>query len=208
MKQIRLPGELFTLNDAIYMNDSIIIGLPECCRSKYMYVKFNQKSKKIDFFGDYPDFCNDFRLDQYRGYLWRHTVSNSKGTKFASFFEDFKMFRIYDISGVLEKEIKMEIPKIVFGSSKVPTKFFYRVVKSTDQYIFALNLNNYSAKLTESFPFLEIWDWKGNPIAKFEMSNQVFSFDVTKDNKKLYCIDMITTDKLFVYDIETALNIK
>ena len=209
IEQIKLPGELYILNDAIQVNDSIIYGLPEAWKSDKMFVKYNINSYEIDYFGEYPEFCSKMEKDYVWGLLWRHSVCKPDGTRFASFFDNFKMFRIYNNSEKLEKEVVMDIPDVVHMCNRKEgerTKIFYRVVKSTNEYIFAMCINETSDKTLEINPTIEIWDWDGNPIAKLKMDNPIFSFDVTPSNKALYCIDRIITDKIFVYNLESILK--
>ena len=130
------------------------------------------------------------------------------GTKFASFFDKFKMFRIYNNSGVLEKEVIMMINEDIFDPKRKrgTSMIYYRVVKVSNKYIYAMCMNEYSDKLLETNPSIEIWDWDGNPVAKLNMNNPIFTFDVTMDDKKLYCIDRVEIDKIFVYNLETVLK--
>ncbi len=93
-------------------------------------------------------------------------------------------------------------PKRKRGTSMI----YYRVVKVSNKYIYAMCMNEHSDKLLETNPSIEIWDWDGNPVVKLNMNNPIFTFDVTKDDKKLYCIDRVEIDKIFVYNLEAALK--
>ncbi|MCG6186037.1 BF3164 family lipoprotein [Maribellus maritimus] len=203
IEQIKLPGELFMLNDAVLLNDSTIIGLHEYWRSDSMYVSYNLESKKIEYFGQYPDFSKRLEEDAVWGAFWRHSVIKPDGTKIASFFENFKMFRIYDNCGTLEKEVVMNIPeKVFFKKPKESIATFYQLVKSTNKYIYAMCINGYPEKYLELIPEIEVWDWEGKPVAKFKLTNPVFSFDVTDDNNTIYCIDRVEIDKIYMYNLD------
>jgi len=200
IKQIRLPGELYILNDPVQINDSIIYGMPYVGKSDKLFVKYNIQSSEVDYFGKYPSFCPKESKDNYWAMLWRHSVIKLDGTKFTSFFARMKMFLIYNNSEVLEKEVLINIPKNIFDP-KGNVMTFYKEVKATNEYIYALCLNEPENKTS-----LEIWDWQGNPVAKLNMDNQIFSFDVTNDNTKLYCIDQMIIDKIFIYELNSILK--
>ena len=204
IEQIRLPGELYILNDPVQINDSIIYGMPYVAKSEKLFVKYNIQSSEVDYFGTYPSFCPKESKDNYWAMLWRHSVIKPDGTKFASFFARMKMFLIYNNSEVLEKEVLINIPENIFDPKRRRGNImtFYKEVKATNEYIYALCLNEPESKTS-----LEIWDWQGNPVAKLNLDNQIFSFDITNDNKRLYCIDQIIIDKIFVYEIDSILKL-
>ena len=200
IKQIKLPGELYILNDPIQVNDSIIYGLPYVGKSDKLYVKYNIQSSEVDYFGDYPSVYPDKYKKHFWSIFWRHSVVKPDGSKFATFFDGVKMFRIYDNFGNLEKEVVMEIQDMFSGQQlKKHTINYYRVVKATDQYLYALCFNERRDNLLDHKPTMEIWDWKGNPVAALTLDKSILSFDVTRDNKTLYCMDMQAVDKIFIY---------
>lgn len=204
VKQIKLPGELYILNDAVQINDSIICGMPYVGKTEKLYVKYNIHNSKLNYFGEYPAFFPKGNKDNYWGLIWRHSIVKPDGTKYASFFARFKLFRIYNNSGLLIKEKTMEVLENILDPKR---KFvtYYDVIKATNQYIYALCLNG-QLNETDNYPTLEVWDWDGNPVAKLKLQNFVFSFDITKDNKKIYCMDREIEDKIFVYDLENVLK--
>lgn len=208
VNQLKLPGELIILNDPIQLNDSLIYGLPYVGKSEKLFVKYNIKSSEVSYFGEYPSFYPKKNREQYWGLLWRHSIVKPDKTKFAIFFDHFKMFRLYNSSETLEKEVIMEIPDNLFNPKRKSGNLmiYYSVVKATDEYIYALCMNEHLDELVNSNPTIEIWDWNGNPIAKLYMKNSIFSFDVTNDNKKLYCIDRQITDKIFIYNLNFKLD--
>jgi hypothetical protein len=204
VKQVKLPGELYILNDAVQINDSIIYGMPYVGKTEKLYVRYNLNSSKLDYFGEYPAFFPKGNKDNYWGLIWRYSIVKPDGTKYASFFARFKLFRIYNNSGLLIKEKTMEVPKNIL-SPKHKSTTYYDVTKATNEYIYALCLNG-QLNETDDYPTLEVWDWDGNPVAKLKLQSFVYSFDITQDNKKIYCMDREIDDKIFVYDLENVLK--
>jgi len=206
-KQVKLPGELYILNDPIQINDSIIYGLPYAGKSDRPYVKYNTQSNEVEYFGDYPSVYPDKYKEHFWSIFWRHSVAKPDGSKFATFFDGVKMFRIYDNSENLENEVVMEIQDMFDGHMITKNTInYYRVLKATDQYLYALCLNERSNNLLDHKPTLEIWNWMGDPVAALTLDKAIFSFDVTSDNKILYCIDRQTVDKIFVYKLDDVLR--
>jgi len=213
-KHIEVPEELYTLNDAHIVNDKIIWGMPYPkvekgkVQAKYMYTSYNITSNQVEYFGLYPDiYKNKSEADLWAAF-YRHSVIKPDGTRIASFFDSIKMLRIYNQSKELIKELIMDTQDYFSTSYRQEhgIKKYYKVVKSTEHYIFALCYNAPKSRFFEIMPTIEVWNWDGEPIANFKMSNPILTFDVTSDNKKIYCIDYIDTNKFYVYDIESILN--
>lgn len=206
-KRIKLPGELFLINDLIQLNDSIIVGYPYPDKSDKPYVKYNFKSNKIEYFGEFPTIFPKSKKEHFWPIFWRHSVAKPDGKKFASFFDNFKMFHIYNQNGNLVNETIMEIQDIFIGKERKSNLItYYHTVKATNEFIYALCLNEQSDNLLNYKPTLEIWNWEGNPVAAYTLDRDVFSFDVTDDNKYIYCMDRQTNDNIFVYSLNVTKN--
>jgi len=213
-KHIEVPRELYTLNDAHIVSDKVIWGMPypkvekEKVQSKYMYTSYNTISNQVEYFGVYPDIYKNRSEVELWTAFYRHSIVKPDGKRIASFFDSIKMLRIYNQSKKLIKELIMETQDYFSNSYRQEhgIKHYYKVVKSTEQYIFALCYNAPKSMFFEIMPTIEVWNWDGEPIANFKMSNSILTFDVTSDNKKIYCVDYIDTNKFYVYDIESILN--
>ena len=208
-KQVRLPGELYSLNDAFLINDSVIIGMPYMGNADYMYVRLNYKTLHTEYFGEYPDIFVNKSTDELWAAFWRHSCVNLDGTRLVSFFDSQKMLRIYSQSGTLVKERVMETQEEYFSERyrrKYGLTHYYKAVKSTDKYIYALCYGTQKKNFLKTNPVIEVWDWDGEPIARFQMANSILTFDVTLDNKRIYCVDNQATNKFFVYNIESFLK--
>ena len=203
IKVIKMPGELYVLNDPIQLNDNVIIGLPEMWKTNKMYVRYNIQAEKITYFGEYPAVFPERYRHLYWGAYWRHSVSKPDGTKFASFFDEVKMFRIYNDLGNIEVEKVMKIFNLFKGNnfSKKPKKYYYKTVRADNRYIYALCLDAYRNKLLDSYPSIEIWDWNGNPIASIKLDHHIKSFDITPDGKGIYAMDREISNEIFYYDL-------
>ncbi len=203
IRTIKLPGELFMLNDIIMLNDCTIVGFPYVDKSNKPYVRYNFKTNEIEYFGKYPAIYSKSKKEHFWPIFWRHSVTKPDGKKFASFFDAVKMFRIYDEFGNLENETIIEIQDLFQGQARKSNIItYYHTVKATNQFIYALCLDVRTNKLLDYRPTLEIWDWNGNPVAAYTLDRDIFTFDITDDNKYIYCMDRQTIDKIFVYYLD------
>ena len=208
IKNLKVPGELYILNDAIQLNDSIIIGLPEGWKTDKLNVMYNIHTGKINYFGSYPTIFPERYKNLYWGAFWRHSVAKPDGTKFASYFNGVKMFRIYNASGRVEVEKIMKVFKLFEGKSfsQDPKKVYYNVVRAGDKYIYALDLDEYREKLLESYPAIEIWDWQGNPVARLTLDHHIQSFDISPDGNGIYAFDREITNEILYYDLHNIVK--
>lgn len=215
-KQIKMPGELTPLNDPLLLNDSIIIGsninfsrvdgYKE--KSKYKHVKFNNNSKDLSYFGPYPKEYSNERKELFPSIYSSNSIVKPDKTKFATFFIQVKMFRIYSSDGTIEKEIFLKKQKDFFEGQWIRKNAikYYTCVRATNEYLYALCQNEHSHDLSKSKPTLEIWDWKGNPIAFLKLDQSICSFDVTDDNSKVYATSFNDMDKIFSYKIKNYIK--
>ncbi|MDT8402759.1 MAG: BF3164 family lipoprotein [Bacteroidales bacterium] len=208
-RQIRTPGELYMLNDAHIINDSVIIGMPYMGNAENMYVIYNTHRVNINYFGEYPDIFGNKSSNELWAAFWRHSTVKPDGTAIASFFDSQKLLRIYSSAGKLLKEVMMK-PQRDYFSDKYRNRegltHYYKVVNSTDKYLYALCYNAKLKNFLETHPVIEVWDWNGKPVARFRMGNSVLTFEVTPDDDKIFCIDNQTSNKIYVYNIGDILR--
>ncbi len=208
LNTLKIPLSLSPLNDAILLTDSVICGQPYGGQRDESYVRFNVLSNEVDYFGDYPDLYLTSRKNIFWQIYNRRSVVKPDKTKFASFCSQIKMFRIYNNDGTLGKEVVMETQEDFFEDEWIrinPIKY-YGIVQATDDYIYVLCENANDDDLLDNKPTLEIWDWDGNPIASFSLDRSISAFDVTMDNKSIYCTDRTVVDSIYRYDISEILN--
>lgn len=200
---VRIPGKLMPLNDGFRLNDSIICGLPYSNSSSKPYIRYNTRTNKIDYFGEYPTIYPIERKNIYWEIYTRRTVIKQDRSLFASFCSQVKMLQVYKNDGNLEKEVILDTQKDLFEGDWIKKNpiIYYRLVKATDKYIYALCENKNSSELSENIPILEIWDWKANLVTTLKLDKPISAFDVTDDNKYIYGIDWQTEDCIFLYDI-------
>lgn len=84
----------------------------------------------------------------------------------------------------------------------------YLKVKATNKFIYGLYSGKTHAELRTSERrvsdygyYIHVWDWDGNPIAKYELPDPVFGFAVTNDDKHVFCSSLLEDDKLYMFDL-------
>ena len=199
------------MNDPLLLNDSIIIGKnfifsrPNEYKEQYKYkhVRYNNNSEQLSFFGPYPEL---YPIERKKLFPWiysSNTLVKPDKTKFATFFIQVKMFRIYSSDGTIEKEVFLKKQKGFFDGQWIRKNAmkYYTCVRATNEYLYALCQNEHSHDLSKSKPTLEIWDWNGNPIAYLKLDQSICSFDVTDDNSKVYATSFNDMGEIFLYKI-------
>lgn len=201
---IKLPGEMDTMSDGFQLNDSIYCGRPYMGgRDNKPYIRCNIKTKVVETYGEWPNLYPKERQKTFWTlYGGRSRVKPDK-TMYVSFLNVIKMFRIYDSAGNLKKEVVMELQDNLFDGDWIKSYpvLYYTCIRTTNKYIYALNIACRGPDSPKTIPSLEIWDWNGNPIANLKLDIPVSQFDITRDGKSVYCIDWVTMDKIFLYDL-------
>jgi hypothetical protein len=67
----------------------------------------------------------------------------------------------------------------VFGASRVQV---------SNKYIYILYYDEPLNSLDDAKPLIRVFDWDGNEISCYIVDNQIDSFDVTEDDKRIYCL--------------------
>lgn len=211
---LEFPPLLKTLNSPFQINDSIICGIPypqvelkngkpEYQISSKPYVRFNAKSKKVDYFGDYPKIYPEKYSDKFWVIYMNLTAVKPNKENFVSVGYNIKSLSIYHNDGKLKKEVIMKAPDNLFINESINPDIliFYDAIKVTDKYIYTICENSKHGNLLNNIPSLEIWDWNGNPVALIKLDRSVSAFEVTKDDTRIYFIDRQSQDKIFTIDL-------
>lgn len=215
---ITFPFSVQYMNSPFQINDSIICGIPypqaeiingqpETRFIDNLYIRFNANSKRVDYFGNYPDLYPKKYSDQFWIIYMNMTTVKPDKQKFASAGYLIKTLHIYNNDGTLAKELIMKVPDDLLAEESLNPKItYYDAIKSTDNYIYAICEDAPPDNLLNNIPTLEVWDWNGNPVMRFKLDRPVAAFDVTKDDKTIYFLDRQSRDKILKYDLTGLLK--
>jgi hypothetical protein len=162
----------------------------------------------LTFFGKYPD-TELQAFDRYFEFS-KTGITNPKNGMFASFYNNYNRFKIYDSSGTLLKDIEVndtELSKLDDHNSGDYRYFLYRnPVWASDEYIYCIGFYGFSDVLFEkpdssTTTSFEIWDWDGNAVYKTTFDRYIRNFTVSEAHNKVYGYGFNVEDSLFVYDL-------
>ena len=135
-------------------------------------------------------------------YMYQLTVKpDNKRIAFAYYRTD--VIEIYNLNGKLIKAIhgpdnfKMEPSPSknnqsdYFARSK-KTKETFIAIRSSNKYIYALYDGMTANKPNPLANWLLVFDWNGNLVKSFKITNKIYAFDVDEANKKIYAASVLT----------------
>ncbi len=204
-----IPRTIVPLNDVVMLSSSSVMGYSYLDKNKDVpYLIYDAIDESVTKFGQFPTLFSKDREEIFWQIYNRHTVLKPDKQRFASFGNQVKMIRIYKMNHELLNEQFFKIQKDFFEGEWIRTNAlkYYRVVKANNDYIFALCENQLSHDLIDNIPTLEVWDWDGNPVAKLELQEKVFTFDLLDNPLRIIAVDKQAMDKIYVYDLSDIID--
>jgi hypothetical protein len=200
-KDLRICQQIF------YISDTVITGLSTNGKGRIFFwnpvlnnirhIKIFPKLLKMD-----PDLPLNYVGRLYYGF----TGVKPDKTKIAVAMDKFKRIDVFNIDG-------KTVLSIVFPDFKEPKYCDPRDFENYDsgnslQYICIYTSNNYIYALYFGKPptddniygkYIHVFDWKGNPVAQYELDIPIFSFVVDEVNKTIYGIRIFDERPIISY---------
>jgi len=217
-----LPSELSRFRAITYLSDSVIFCAPY---GGNMHIcKYNTFTKKLETFGDYPEvfpFTDPELMREpfaytiavkpdntkivlayvYRGIIEIYNLFDGKSSTLT--YKDFPSFKENTGLNSTSKFWKHNTEKLLYS----------RNIAATNKYIYVDVLNDHYSKIfNENGPKrtfiseIHLFDWAGNPIAKFRFAKYYRYFDIDKMDKYLYTIDDSVNNVIKRYDLSISLK--
>lgn len=184
-------NRLLLVNDSIYISD-IFDAKPGAPEHQMVHLGRNEV---VAEFGEYPQPTTDEHTNP--GGLYREfgktVVVNPKDGRLAAIYYYHNQIKFYNQAGALLKEIEVEgSRRHVQGEEKI----MYRAEPvATEKHIYILYLGmakNDIMENSDSFrPILEVWDWQGNILDRFQLDQPLTTFAVSEAYEKLYGISFL-----------------
>lgn len=169
--------------------------------SEYEYVRFDIR-KESRTFSPYPAW-GDGPVQELPLFTYvKNSVLNDDHTRFVSFYAYFKRFRIYTTEGELIKEVTVKIPPYENKLAENPmdrTLYYFTPPRTDGNYIYVLCKNGSRAE--KKAPELQIWNWEGKPVARYELDRPLTLFTLSGKYHKLYAVDGEHEEEIYVYDL-------
>lgn len=190
------------LNGVLPVKDSTLIywGGVE---SEKEYVLFDTQEGSRTF-SSYPAWGNNQREELPIFTYVKNSILNADHTRFISFYGYFKRFRIHSVEGKLLTEVTVQTPPYEDKLAENPldrTVYYFTPPRTDGNYIYILCKN--STRTEEKAPELQIWNWEGEPVARYELDRPLTLFDISATRHKLYAVDGEHEDEIYVYDLPT-----
>lgn len=216
VKNIELKNGLIDLFHTFTLNDQII-GVKADKPTDKEFISYNTQTQIINDFGeDYPIIDGNIKItDKDRIQLFaKANTAKPDGTAFACVYDKFPILRIYSSTGELKKDIRLnnnqhfpyalikQEPTIEEVNEMMQN---YRMIKSTNHFIYALYIGQKSKDLSPGLNdfsnIIHVWDWDGNPIMELKLDRKIFTFDVALNDEYLICSSLEQLDGFYKYDL-------
>lgn len=217
IETLSYEGQLDPLNRVRRINDDLYFadyGLSlEDTNNEHIALRPDQ-NEPLFTFGKFPE--TDLQgIERYQKYN-KENLSKPDGSKFASFYFNLNMFKIYNNRGEEENIVRVEDDYIddTINSLIDSNDYLYRVPAwASENYIYLLGLYASGEQIydkpneLESIKTsLEIWDWDGNPVYRAMFDRQINNFTVSETYSKIYAYSNLSEKTIFEYDIESILK--
>ncbi|MFC5683652.1 BF3164 family lipoprotein [Flavobacterium sp. MAHUQ-51] len=197
------------INDSLYIYN--LMGIK---KNGYEHQMVNINSKKtIKEFGTYPDtnikYTNEF--EQFNAY-YKYSVSNPINNKLAIFYLYLNKMKIYSNKGELLQEINIEDNYREYSPKDKDKNILFRgSCISTSNFIYVLRIDQPKNEIEKNFdsfkPKIEIWNWEGKLLKKYQLDKPITSFTVSEKDNKLFGISISNSNEIYEYKLPKSSNI-
>lgn len=194
-KQGITSNGFYCLADSMFLTLGRLEGDSEYCL-------LNGKTGELSEIGEYPswvereDVTNNPPL--FVPYLKTCAVRPDK-KRIVSFYSRFKHLRIYDDKMEMLHDIDVRIPPCIVNFQKPAQEqpvYYIGAPCATEERIYVLCANSHTG--SEQYE-LQVWDWKGKPIACFRLDRKISMLTIDTRSNKAYAVDNQIADELYVY---------
>ena len=215
VEEIVLPTEIMDIWHVFKLNN-LLIGYTVSEGTEKEFKGFNPVTKEIFDFGmSFPDVGKKIE-PLYKNVIFaKANIVKPDMTKFASAYDKFPILRIFDLNGNIIREIRynnnQSFPNALINENPSQADVDevmqnYRMIKSTDQYIYALYIGKKEREiergLNDFSNEIHIWDWDGNPVKRILLDKKIFTFDVNKEDDYLICCSLESLDRFYKYSLK------
>lgn len=195
------------LNDRLYIADyELPFG-----NASHEYIALRPgESDSLFTFGDYP--TTDLE-DPVRYFEFKKTnIAKPDGSRFAALYVNHNKFKIFSSTGETLKAIKIQDPHLEEDRNESENNFLYRYKGwASDSYLYFLGIYTSSDVFNENpdstyAPFLEIWDWEGQPLYRAHFDRLIHAFTVSEEHGKLYGFSKHDIHHIYEYDMSEIIN--
>ena len=190
----------------IKVNDSIFIYNINN-REHYEHILVNVKSKKQKvYFGNLNKRLKKVKKGYHTKFNQTRLVLKPDRERVAAIYSYLNKFKIYDSKGNLIKEIEI-VNEAFKDKTNLMNPFLHFMFNSetiaTGKYIYILNPNISFEDRSQDYKYpnssISVWDWNGNPIAKYTLDQPISSFDISEKYNKIFAVSTIRQNVIYEY---------
>lgn len=218
VNEVSIPEEILEIQQVFRIGDTFYCW-DYFSESKVEFLSFRKDSESVLSFGTLIPVYKDLKGIEFNQALFARIVTVKPDNElFAVVYDKFPILRIYQArNGSLIKEIRLEnnqaFPRALIDKNSSEADFDlvmqnYRKIKSTNNYIYALyigktigEIRQKNIGLSDFSNEIHIWDWSGNPIKRVLLDREIFSFDISHDEKHLIASSIISADEFYQYTL-------
>lgn len=216
LKQIEITDKIKIVSaEKIFEEHSASNGFYPLANNKYImygniedpneYYNFNKNNKKMNAFGEYPEWTKNFKPFERFLLGIKNCVAHPDGKLFAAFYGRMKHIRFYNNDGILLHDISVNThPFINNISSLKPEELatFYLSPQATSKYIYVLCCNKFSGKeSTTPIQELQVWSWDGTPVKSYKLNKPVSLIAISEAQQKIYAINQDIDNQIYTYKL-------
>lgn len=167
--------------------------------AEYLLSDSHSKPKEL---APYPDWDKTGSQEEPIFKYVKNSVLNNDHTRFISFYGYFKRFRILNTDGDIIKNVVVKTPpyeEAIKEEMQNRTIYYHIPPHTNGKYIYVMCKN--STRAEDRIQELQVWNWEGAPIARYDMDRKLTLFTISEKEKKLYAVDGDTEDAIYVYDL-------
>jgi hypothetical protein len=183
------------------LDDSLFVYINGNSMDDNAFYLFDATNNEVNGVSLYPHWVESVNGEPNFSIYNSGILPKPDGSKFAAFYCNFKRWRLFDGEGNLLKDIEVNIHPVT-KHAVLPMKrdLYYGSDRATDKYIYAVCLNRQPDKPRHKGTELQVWNWEGEPVAKFILDRKFSCFTVSGDSV-LYVADNLEgdEDKIFKY---------
>lgn len=200
-----MPSSFQYYNGLQQLQDSIF-----CCNAEYTSdneLRFIYRDGTYKELGEYPEQVEPrFKDALARGQAYSSLlVAKPDGSSVAVFYQHVRRYRIYDADGKLKSDNVVDMqPAHEWPDVKDEQRYIHPIaVYATDRYIYTLNLDMTAADIgtAASNPSVQVFDWEGHPLKRYQLDRFISSFTVDEQKGLLYGVFVEDEDAIYQFEL-------
>ena len=127
------------------------------------------------------------------------------GTCVAVFYQHLRRYRIYNANGELKTDNVLDIlPCQELPDVRDENRYIHPIaLYATNRYIYTLNLDMTANEISNkvSNPSIQLFDWEGHPLKRYQLDRYISSFIVDEQNGIFYGVFVEDENSIYKFEL-------